>query len=76
MRKIDKQTNRILNKIDKKLKKGIDRGEMSKTFSVKDGNYELLITISTRYQGNKNGDASITIFINDAVAKNSTDQIH
>ena len=69
MGEIDKQTNRLLNKIDRKLRWGTKPDYIKKIISINVDGREFVFEILATYQGNKNGDATIHIYICDTVRK-------
>lgn len=69
MGEIDKQTNELLNKIDRKLRWGTKQGFITKNISINVDGREFVFSISANYQGNKKGDATISVLVRDTVRK-------
>ena len=63
MHKIDKQINRLLNKIDRKLRWGKKQDFLIKMISIKADERTFVFRISVSYEGNKKGDADINIHV-------------
>ncbi len=69
MGEIDKRTNQLLNKIDRKLRWGTKHGSIKKNISINIDGREFVFTIEAYFQGNKKGDAKIHIVVCDTVRK-------